>query len=253
MKACHLGLVCAMLGTLPCAASAQDADPQARAKREADNPLRMIIEAGNLKAKPKAKTAETETAAKVPAEKAAEKPVAVRPVASKPVPIAVVANAPSRPEADVKQVEAVAKPVEEPALAAVGVAATSGSPAAEPLPPPAVAAPAAAAPQEPVAQVQLALSQPTPVAASRAQRATLELANFVEPALTERARRRLRSDGEVQLDFMVNADGSVADVVVRTSNDTSLDPVAVDAVRQWRYKPIAQAQAHGVQLVFKRE
>jgi len=251
MKASHLGLICGLFAVLTFPTHAQDADPQARAKREADNPLRMIIEAGNLKVKTKPKSAETEVAAKAPAEKPAEKPAAVRPVASKPAPPALAANVPSQREATAPPVASVVAPAEESARREVA------TPAPADPPPSASVSAAAAAPNEQVteatAPLQLALSQPAPSAALRAERATLELANFVEPALTERVRRRLRNDGEVQLDFMVNADGSVADVVVRMSNDTALDSIAIDAVRQWRYKPIAQAQAHGVQLVFKRE
>ena len=51
--------------------------------------------------------------------------------------------------------------------------------------------------------------------------------------------------------FTVNPDGSVADVAVRSSSDRALDPIALDAVSQWRYKPIAAAQPHAVELVFK--
>ena len=53
------------------------------------------------------------------------------------------------------------------------------------------------------------------------------------------------------VNFTVNPDGSVADVAVRSSNDRALDPIAIDAVQQWRYQPIAVAQSHAVQLVFR--
>ncbi|HRI18723.1 MAG TPA: TonB family protein, partial [Burkholderiaceae bacterium] len=70
-------------------------------------------------------------------------------------------------------------------------------------------------------------------------------------AMPERLRRRFQSDGEVVLDFTVNADGTVSDIAVRSASDKALESVAVDAVRQWRYRPISTAQAHGVHLVFK--
>ena len=54
------------------------------------------------------------------------------------------------------------------------------------------------------------------------------------------------------LDFTVNADGSVSNLAVRSASDRALEPAALDAVSRWRYQPIASAQAHGVQLVFKR-
>lgn len=65
--------------------------------------------------------------------------------------------------------------------------------------------------------------------------------------------RRLRRDAEVLLVFKVNPDGTVADLNVQSSSDSALDAIALDAVRQWRYKPIAEARTHRVQFVFKRE
>jgi TonB family protein len=53
--------------------------------------------------------------------------------------------------------------------------------------------------------------------------------------------------------FKVNPDGSVADLNVQASNSAVLDAIVLDAVRQWRYKPIAQARTHRVQFVFKRD
>ena len=83
--------------------------------------------------------------------------------------------------------------------------------------------------------------------------AALELLNMVQPDLPERLRKRLRRDGEVMLVFKVNTDGSVVDLNVLSSNDPTLDEIAVDAVRQWRYKPIPEARTHRVQIVFRRE
>ena len=96
---------------------------------------------------------------------------------------------------------------------------------------------------------------PAPVAAApaRASRAALQLVDYVAPAIDERTRRRLRADGEVVLAFTVNPDGSVSDLAVRSASDRALEPAALDAVSKWRYQPIASAQAHGVQIVFKRD
>ena len=62
MTSRHLAAACAALCLQASFAHAQDADAQARAKRDADNPLRMIIEASKLK--PRQKAAEPEAAAK---------------------------------------------------------------------------------------------------------------------------------------------------------------------------------------------
>jgi len=81
----------------------------------------------------------------------------------------------------------------------------------------------------------------------------LELVSSVEPVLPDRVRRRMRRDGEVLLAFKVNPDGSVADLNVQASSDSALDEIALDAVRQWRYKPIPEARSHRLQLVFRHE
>ena len=51
---------------------------------------------------------------------------------------------------------------------------------------------------------------------------------------------------------MVRADGSVGEATVRSSPDKALEPLALAAVRQWRYKPIAEDQPHAVQMVFRQ-
>lgn len=103
-------------------------------------------------------------------------------------------------------------------------------------------------PVQRIALAPIALHGATPAAPARA---ALELVDYVEPVLNERVRRRLRADGEVVVEFMVQVDGTVAATAVRSASDRVLEPVALDAVRQWRYRPIAAAQPHAVQLVFK--
>lgn len=120
---------------------------------------------------------------------------------------------------------------------------------------PDAAAPATARQDSPAvsddpARVALAVATPAPAQQSQA---ALELLNVVQPELPERVLSRMRRDGEVTLVFKVNPDGSVADLNVQASNSAVLDAIVLDAVRQWRYKPIAQARTHRVQFVFKRE
>ena len=65
-----------------------------------------------------------------------------------------------------------------------------------------------------------------------------------------RLKSRLRANAEVVVDLSIRADGSVADATIRSSSDRALDPIALEAVRQWRYKPIGASRPHAVQLVF---
>ena len=58
----------------------------------------------------------------------------------------------------------------------------------------------------------------------------------VKPQYTEEARRR-GIEGDVVLEIVVRADGSVGEVSVLQRLGSGLDQRAVDAVRQWRFSP----------------
>ena len=58
----------------------------------------------------------------------------------------------------------------------------------------------------------------------------------VKPDYTEEARRR-GVEGDVVLEIVVRADGSVGNVRVLQGLGGGLDQRAVDAVRQWRFSP----------------
>jgi len=68
-----------------------------------------------------------------------------------------------------------------------------------------------------------------------------DLLREVRPDYTDDA-RRLGIEGEVVLEIIVRADGSVGDVRVVQGLRGGLDRRAVDAVRQWRFSP---ARRHG--------
>ena len=69
-----------------------------------------------------------------------------------------------------------------------------------------------------------------------------ELLKEVRPEFTEEARRQGIS-GDVVLEIVVRADGSVGDVKVLQGLGGGLNRNAVDAVKQWRFAP---ARRHGV-------
>ena len=69
----------------------------------------------------------------------------------------------------------------------------------------------------------------------------------VKPDYTEEARRR-GVEGDVILEIIVRADGSVTGVKVRQGLGAGLDQRAADAVRQWRFSP-ARRQGQAVDVV----
>lgn len=189
------------------AAASRDPDAAARAAREANNPLRVIIEASKLKSR----AAETPPARPVVAKPAAPVPAPV-PVAAKAAPVAVVA---------------ASQPVAEPAAIVPVVARAEPAPPMLSVPAPVVPVPKPAAPLP------------------------LRLAQMVEPTLPPAVLRRMLNDVEVVVGFTVNADGSVANVAVRSSPMKSLDAPVIDAISQWRYEPIGEPRGHAVQLVLR--
>ena len=196
-------------------------DPAAatRAAREADNPLRVIIQASKLKVrvKPDGEAAD----ARLPEKRVAPRPAAPRGAA--PAPDSATAAAPPRVRpagsaALASPEQAAARLTEAPLAKPVTSAAVAPQPKAEPLP-----------------------------------LAPLKLAQMVEPVLSSNLLRRLRTDVEVVMAFTVNVDGSVSDVAVRSSPMKSLDGPMVEAISQWRYEPTREARAHAVRLVLRAE
>ena len=195
VRVCSAGILLGM----PCAVSwSQDLPPPGeQVQRQADNPLRWIIEAGKLKGRTKPAT-ETDASARAGGDK--------------PALHAAQSKAPLRSK------EAAVRVPTVPSVAASGPAA------------------------EPEARVA-ALAEPPPPA-------TLELMSDAAIVLPDEIHEQLRADAELEVQFTVNPDGSVSDVSVQASNNPNVDAAALAGVRGWRFKPIAQAQVHSVQLVF---
>jgi len=198
----RLNLLLALIWVTPLAVAQ---DSATRVEREANNPLRMIIEASKIK--PKAKPAETSR----PPERAAPA-VPPRPVAS--------ASAP----AELTRIEVPSDKVES-AVATVEVGGEAERPATLP---PAVTEPPPAVPLAP-----------------------LQLADMVEPVTPRVLIGKLRGEIQVVVGFTVRADGTVMEPVVRSSSHPQMDEAVLEAVRQWRYQPIAAPRAHEVQLVLR--
>jgi TonB family protein len=185
-------------------------DRGARVEREANNPLRMIIEASKIK--PKAKPAEP-----------------VRPF-DRPAPAAVPsAAAGATAPAELPRV-AVPAGTAESTVATVEVGAEAER-ATVPSPPEPDPLPSSAAPATVLAPLQLA--------------------DMVEPITPRMLLGKLRGEVQVVVSFTVRADGSVVEPVVRSSSHPQMDEAVLEAVRQWRYQPIAAPRGHEVQLVLR--
>ena len=61
----------------------------------------------------------------------------------------------------------------------------------------------------------------------------------IEPQYTEEA-RAARINGSVQLKVLVGANGTPRDIRIARSLDAGLDGKAIDAVKQWRFRPAMQ-------------
>jgi protein TonB len=203
--------------------NAQTANPDpaaaSRVARDADNPMRVILEASKLKVRIKP---ETEDAP--PPEKRVVRTPASRPAAVAKATAPAAAVPPGASQAAAAQAPA---PVNPPAQMMAKAAESVPMPSALATPAPIVPAPK-----------PLALP-PIP----------LKLAQLVEPEVPSSVMRRMRSDVTVVIGLTVNADGSVSDVVIKSNPMKALDPAIIDAVRQWRYNPIDEPRTHAVQLV----
>lgn len=200
-------------------------DPAAasRVARDANNPMRVILEASKLKVRIKPDVDD----APPPEKRVVRTPVS-RPAA------AVVAKA-AAPAVAVPAASQVAAAAAAPVAASANPHAQMMAKAAESVPmPSALAAPA------PIVPVPKPLALP-PV--------PLKLAQLVEPEVPPAVMRRMRSDVNVVIGLTVNADGSVSDVVIKSNPMKALDTAIIDAVRQWRYNPIGESRTHAVQLV----
>jgi TonB family protein len=63
-----------------------------------------------------------------------------------------------------------------------------------------------------------------------------ELVYKVEPEYSEQA-RKAKYQGTVVLNLIVQRDGSVRDIKILTSLGMGLDEKAIEAVKQWRFRP----------------
>lgn len=181
------------------------------------------------------------------------------------------APAPASPPAPRKPIQAAAPrpapavPAPAPEPAAVAVAESTLTP-----PPPAAPAAMAAAEPEPergplvVAAVAPSPTPAAPLAAAEhiaqpapapaePEEVQLKLLNKVEPAIPRQLLTQVIRNGYAQVQFTVSPDGSVSKAQVMRASHVRLGNAAVDAIKQWRFAPIARAREAAVQVAFNNE
>lgn len=203
------------------APSALNAEAMERARRDAANPMRVILEAGRLRRR-------------------AETPVPPLPA----VPAATV-----QPRRDTtRSLAADAVRAEPPAVAEPAEAgATTLLPTAPALtlaPPPEVRPASAEVLPAPPAPVSLPAFIPAP------DLAPPTLLQMVEPVIPPQVISRTGALREVTADLTLQPDGTVSAVVLAVSTPRAVQRYLTQALSQWRFAPLAAARVHRVQLVF---
>jgi hypothetical protein len=243
----------ALAQTPPAAAAPASAnEAMERARRDAANPFRVILEAGRLQVRRRAAgpsaappAAATPAVAAPAAAAPAVRREAARPTASVPPPddAAVadggVAAAPETAEGR-SLPAAAAPPAPGPAVPPEVAAATASLPAAATAPPP------AAAVSTPPAATATAVT-PAVAAAPDEKPALLSM---VKPVIPDGVMSRVGTLREVTADLWLRADGSVAGVLLAPGTPRAAATYLTRALEQWRFSPLPGPRVHRIQLVF---
>jgi TonB family protein len=260
--------VCALLLSLPCLhVAAQSSSPATapapseRAQRDADKVFQMILLHRDRKSPVKAPAREATAAAK-PFATPATPSMPSTPVTTRDALI-TTASAPNTPNSLVPNVAAStapgsaaqAEPNSSPAAVPTAPAAAADSPRAlavstvselkTDLPISALPALATAEAALPMPAVPLPVVPALPAPPPR-----LELVSAVEPEFPSRLVRTLGT-GSVVVNFVVAADGRVATANAVSSSHKGLEPAAIAAVLQWRFKAMSGPANGTTELKFE--
>jgi len=228
MLAC--ALACATAGAQSGVPSAAAASAAERAQRESDRTMYWI----------------RVLADKPPPTKAAATP---KPLAAAPAPAPAAA---AKPVADAREKLRVA--------AAAAPTAQAATPANAGQPPALGVLPSAPDTRDPASQNMgadvagaaaagtLAMPQPEPAPAPPPDPG-LTLVKSVQPDFPGNIVMKVRK-GNVEVRFEVEPDGVVSDAVAVQSSNPRLNSAAVEAVKQWRFKPGPRGHTAAVNLVF---
>jgi TonB family protein len=247
------GLCCVPVAVAQSAGDPVTKERMERAKRDASNPLRIIIEASQARRTKAADAAPTVAApaaeARLPdTAKAVAQRKPPRGAEPAPVPAPAAATVAAEPAASPLATQRTLAPGSEAAPTNLAPEASAAAAGAVPVAAvPLAAVPAAASLAAPAAA---ASGLPNHAQSAAEVPAPLKLVRYIEPEIPARIRTRLRPSSEVTVSFKVKPDGSVSDVGIRATTARALDPIVLDAVRQWRYDPVPEQREHVVQLVF---
>ncbi len=196
------------------AAKAADA-PSERLQRMADNPLRVILEAGRIK----------------------RRPDGAEPVVDTAEPRRAAPAAAAAPAAPVPRPPAEARLLSERLVAA--------PPAAAP------AAPLAPELRPVVWNPSAALSGPAPAPLPQPSAVMRpRLLSMVEPDFPARLQDTVARLGEVAVDVEIGTDGRVAAATLLAPAPRAIERFVLEAVQQWRFEPPPRPSTFRYQLVF---
>lgn len=220
-----------------------------RAQRMADNPLRVILQAGKIKRKddnsapePVADPAVRRTAVRTGTEAASPAPAAARPGSAAPT-VATSAPASVAVASTPTQSTPVPVPTPEPPPAKVMQSTLLSAPAAGNVPALEIAQPVEVAP----VMTKAVAPQAIPLAPVNVRPT---LVAMVEPDIPTRLLGEAGRVSEVMADLTLREDGTVATVALLPPVPRSWQRYIITALEKWRFEPLPSGRVHRVQLVF---
>ncbi len=212
----------------PAAAASASVDPMERARRDAANPMRRILEAASIeRARLRAREREA------PPSEAPSAPPSTRVDPPTPPDTGIRVKIERLPAPEPQMVSPVIAPLSAPARAAV-----------------AEAAPAATEPVVPAGLPVVRLGD-APASRPPASPRPPVLVSMVEPAIPPHLLDGLRADEAVGVRLTIGVDGRVTEVELDPAAPKGLTPFVREALLQWRYDAADAERQHRIDLVLK--
>lgn len=216
-----------------------------RAQRMADNPLRVILQAGKIKRKddapePVPDPAVRRTAVRTGTEAANPALATARPTVAAPT---VATSAPASVAAAPAPAPGTPAPTPEPPPDKVMPSTLLSTPAAANVPALEIAQPVEAAP----VTTKAVAPQAIPLAPVNVRPT---LVTMVEPEIPTRLLGEAGRVSEVLADLTLREDGSVAAVALLPPVPRAWQRYIITALEKWRFEPLPSGRMHRVQLVF---